>query len=460
MHLATAFSLTLPSTRAPERASMFLTHAFDGSAYAPIRRIGGGAMGDVWEVRHRELGTHFAAKIIGIHLAEDARYIERLRAEAQALSKLNHPHLVRVTDLARAQDGRWFFVMELLRGQDLAERLGERTRLPVEAAVGIALQVLAGLGAAHALGIVHRDVKPANVFLCEPDADRPSDAPLVKLVDFGVAKHAPADGRGEAVPGIGPTATGVVVGTPRYMAPEQCAAKAVDHRADLYAVGLLLYRMLCGRTPFDEHEGVVSLMRAHIRQPPLPPSSYRSELPSLLDAIVLRSLAKLPENRYPNAAELAAALRPLACAEEVGSAYELPGLPGRTASTPGPSTVAESPAGLRRAGPQVTEKMSDALELHRPHRTVPIPLAHAVTEKMSGPLELRHKKTVPLPALPDLPDSAGRVETTERLAEAAAPTRRRGPAERTATLRAVLILVAFAAAILLLVLRSQGCGAT
>jgi eukaryotic-like serine/threonine-protein kinase len=458
--MSLALPMTLSSERdrsIPEHLSMKLTQAFDGSAYEPIARIGGGAMGDVWEVKHRELGTHFAAKLIGIHHADDTRYIDRLRAEARALSKLDHPNLVRVTDLARARDGRWFFVMELLRGMDLAERLGEGTQLPVETAVAIVLQMLEGLGAAHAIGLVHRDVKPANVFLCRPA--RAGDAEVVKLVDFGVAKHDPASG---AMP-IPPTAAGAVVGTPRYMAPEQCAARPVDHRADLYAAGMVLFRALCGRTPFDEHHGVMALMTAQVRETPSKPSSYRPDLPPLLDAVILRTLAKRADDRYGSAEELAAALRPFLRASADDGATG--------PSLEWPATAADSPGGRRRAGAvAITEKMSEALALHRPRKTELLEDPGGGTDKMTAPIELRHKKTEPLPIQTDVaPAGPGRgpgvvvplvIESEARTA----PLPRRpargwsypAPASR---FQAVLIALAIAAALLLLVTRLGTCGA-
>ncbi len=282
---------------------------FVGTSYRTVRPVGEGGMGLVLEVEHLALGKRLVAKVLKPHLVDDANLLERFRFEAQALARLSHANLVPVLDLGRTRDGRPYFVMEKLTGRTLGEELRARGTLPVAEAIEITLQVLAGLGAAHAHGLVHRDVKLDNVFLCDaqPVAGmraREAGHRLVKVLDFGVAK-APRSGPVLAAPPEHPTAEGVVMGTPRYVAPEQIRGVGVDARADIYTTGVLLYTLLAGRSPFAGLSGL-SLLQAHLSQPP-PPLSSRAGLrvPPVLEAAILRALAKVPDHRHPTAADFA-----------------------------------------------------------------------------------------------------------------------------------------------------------
>jgi serine/threonine protein kinase len=257
------------------------------------RAIGRGGMGEVYEVQHGALARRCVLKVLREVLRGRADLAARLRDEAQALANLRHPNLVAVYDAGTLEDGRPYFVMELLHGLDVQKRLRQGGRLGCWEAVDCVIQVLEGMAAAHAEGIVHRDVKPENVFVCHDGT--------VKLLDFGVAKltglHEPR------------SCAGVALGTPRMMAPEQHRFEHVDPRTDVYAVGLLLYELVAGRGPFDEHRGnAVAMQFAHCARPAVPPSAF-APVPGRLEELILRAIAKAPEERFGSAREMADALR-------------------------------------------------------------------------------------------------------------------------------------------------------
>jgi serine/threonine-protein kinase len=274
---------------------------FERTVYRAVRRLGGGGMGDVFVVEHQEIGRLFAAKVLRADLAHEPQLIDRLRIEAQALGRLSHPNVVSVVDFAKTEDGRPFFVMELLQGETLAETLRAHGALPVAVAVGCTLELLAALEATHGAGLVHRDVKPSNIFL----AQQRDGSFELKLIDFGVTRVLPDAPAGAPAPLSIPTTTGEVVGTPRYVSPEGATGAHVDARADVYAAALVLYTMLAGRGPFDHVDGSGPLRAAHATETPEPPSRYaREPVPAELDALVLRALAKDPKARFATATEL------------------------------------------------------------------------------------------------------------------------------------------------------------
>jgi serine/threonine protein kinase len=268
-----------------------------GTPYVVLRQLGQGGMGEVYEVEHAQLGRRAALKVLHRNHRDRPDLAARLREEARLLARLRHPNLVEVFDLGVTADGRPYFAMPLLCGRDLRAELTRARALPADAAMALAVQALDGLAAAHAAGLVHRDVKLENLFLEEDGT--------LKVLDFGVAKI--VDG------GFGRTDPGVSPGTPRSMAPEQCAGGRVDARTDLYAVGLVLYELCTGQGPFDALLGNDHALRfAHCDRAPVPPSR-RSPHPlgPAVDAVILRALAKAPEDRFQTAAEMATALRGL-----------------------------------------------------------------------------------------------------------------------------------------------------
>jgi hypothetical protein len=268
-----------------------------------------GGMAEVWRARDDVLGGRpVAVKILHDNLAEDPDFLERFRREAVAAASLSHPAVVRVFDTG-VDEGVCFIVMELFEGQNLSEVLTDRGPLDPPEAAAIAQSVLEALHHAHAQGVVHRDVKPGNVLI--------GAGGTVKVTDFGIAKAAFA---GDI------TTTGKLLGTALYLAPEQVADRPADHRADLYAVGIVLYEMLTGRPPFRaETDLATATMR--LTQDPRPPGALRAGIPRALERVVMRALAREPEERFQSAEEMRAALDRMA-----GDRFDSP----RTAVPTGP----------------------------------------------------------------------------------------------------------------------------
>ncbi|WP_437781586.1 serine/threonine-protein kinase [Sorangium sp. So ce1097] len=283
--------------------------ALEGTPYRALRALGRGGMGEVVEAEHRALRKRVVVKLVRRALADDPRFADRLRVEAQALAAVSSPHVVAVLDLGQTPAGRPYFVMERLEGWTLGEELQRRGALPVVEAIELVRQVLAGLAAAHRVGVVHRDVKLDNVFLCAPGAAAPGGARVAKVLDFGVAKvldGALADAAPGAPPAVDgpayPTDAGLLVGTPRTASPEQARCQPVDARADVYAVGLLMYTLVVGHGPFAHVEDALGVLRAHVMETPAPPSRYAAQrIPAALDRAVLKALAKRPEERFQSA---------------------------------------------------------------------------------------------------------------------------------------------------------------
>ena len=249
-------------------------------------------MGRVYRVRHRTLGKRFAMKTLRDDLASDRVVAARFVQEARAMAALDHPNVVAIIDFGELDGGIPYFVMELLEGESLATLIRREGALGARRARGIVRQIASALTVAHAAGIVHRDLKPDNVHVGPGDA--------VKILDFGIAKVLGASRL---------TRTGMIFGTPHYISPEQASGDAVDHRADLYSLGVLSYELLTGRVPF-EADSFMGVLTQHLYSEPIPPSRLRSSDESLgeLEPVVLRCLEKSPDARFSSAAELIAAL--------------------------------------------------------------------------------------------------------------------------------------------------------
>lgn len=269
-----------------------------GGRYAIDAVLGRGGMGVVYAGRHVTVGRAVAVKVLRSDLTRNAEALKRFEREAYAAAAIGHPNIVEVLDFGHSAEGDAYLVMERLEGEDLASRLRRVGRLDVASAVSIARQVAEALGAAHAKGIVHRDLKSENVFLIQRDG-----RDFVKVVDFGISKVLETDGA------TGPiTHDGTVLGTPQYMAPEQGTDGAqADHRADLYALGCILFEMLSGSVPYPGRVAVEVLYK-HVHQPVPKLRARAPEVPSALEAVVTRLLAKERAHRYPNAEALLAAL--------------------------------------------------------------------------------------------------------------------------------------------------------
>jgi serine/threonine protein kinase len=282
---------------------------FAGTQYRYLERLDAGGMGEVYLVEHRQLFRTFVAKMLHAALVQYPQVVDRMRLEAQALGQLNHPNVVTAAGFGTSADGRPFLVLEHLKGRTLREELAVRGALPTEEAIGHTLALLDGLRAAHALGIVHRDIKPDNLFL----ATGPSGERVLKILDFGIARVLPTAPAAAPRPLALPTESGAVIGTPRFLSPEGAVGARVDTRADLYAAALMLYTMVAGRGPFDHVSVTSDVMKAHVSEAPALPSLYApSALPPGLDELLLRALAKDPAERFQTAEMLSSALREVA----------------------------------------------------------------------------------------------------------------------------------------------------
>ena len=268
-------------------------------SYRVISRLGQGGMGVVYVAEHALLGSRAVVKMLLPELSEQVEVVERFFNEAKAATRIKHPGIVQIFDFGHHPASRSaYIVMEMLEGESLSARL-KRGSLSAHTAAVIARQVASALEAAHRKGIVHRDLKPDNVFLV-PDPDLP-ERERAKILDFGIAKLTDSQSTRH-------TRTGEVFGTPLYMSPEQCQnAASVDGRTDIYALGCITYEMLTGRPPFVG-SGITQLITAHMFQAPLAPREIAPRVPPALEAIVLRALAKKPEERQGSMAELASEL--------------------------------------------------------------------------------------------------------------------------------------------------------
>lgn len=274
-----------------------------GGRYRVEALIGEGGMGAVFRSEHVTLRKIVAIKLLTA--AADAAMRERFLQEARVAATLKHSGIAEVYDFGLTDDGLPYYAMEYLEGTDLEHRLAGRGPLPASDAVAIAREVAQALAAAHAAGVVHRDLKPANIFLV-PQAQ---GGEIVKVVDFGISKVAASS---TAASVSNPTMTGLIAGTPFYMSPEQAGGRPVDNRSDIYALGVVLYEMLCGRPPFDQME-IVRVLNAHLctLPPPLSEKCPCLAVPQPLEALVMRALEKDPERRFTSMSEFDAALAAL-----------------------------------------------------------------------------------------------------------------------------------------------------
>ena len=267
-----------------------------GEVYRVDALIAEGGMGRVYEARHTRLaGRVVAVKILHRALATDAEVVSRFRREAEIADAVEHPNVIRIFDVHATADGVPYIVCERLRGEDLGQRLERDGRMSIPDTVHVLRQVCDVLAAVHARGVIHRDLKPNNLFLVGDPA-----RPTVKLIDFGIARlRVPGDAQA--------TATGVVMGTPAFMAPEQARGARVDVRADIYAVGAIAYACVTGRAPYDLLDSAAALHAVLTADPPRP-RALIPEIPEDLELVLQRSMARDPDDRYPTLAAFGEAL--------------------------------------------------------------------------------------------------------------------------------------------------------
>jgi serine/threonine protein kinase len=263
--------------------------------YRIVRELGGGAMGKVYYAEHALMGRRAAVKVIRDELSSDQDAIQRFINEARLVNRIGHPNIVEITDFGQFESN-YYIIMELLEGETLEDRLQRQGRLDEATAVQLTVHIADALRAAHELGVVHRDLKPENIFLVQR-AGQDQELPVVKVLDFGIAKLMYTPGTAASAASTSP---GAVMGTPQYMSPEQCQGdEQLDHRSDVYSLAVMLYRMLAGRVPF-ERESIIQIMSAHIHEAPPPLKMLRPDVSPRVEIAVARALEKKPEKRIPD----------------------------------------------------------------------------------------------------------------------------------------------------------------
>lgn len=258
--------------------------------YEILSEVGRGGMGVVYRAKQRSLNRVVAVKMLSRELATDPEFLQRFQQEAQVIARLQHDNIISVHDI-ESDNGSFYIIMEFVEGQSLQEVLRRNGRLPIEQVVRLIGQVARALGYAHSKGIIHRDIKPDNIMIV-------NDGQKAMVMDFGIARVADSSLK---------TQTGISMGTPKYMSPEQARGQHVDARSDLYSLGVVLFAALTGDLPFDGDSPFTVALK-HIQEPPPLPSERVPDLPASLEDVVLRSMAKSPKERYQTGEELALAL--------------------------------------------------------------------------------------------------------------------------------------------------------
>lgn len=264
------------------------------SPYRALEYLGRGGMSEVYLVKHEFIGRRFVLKLLHPRFGSDPQVADRVRVEAQSTARLYHPNIVQVIDFWVTASQRPCLILEYLRGETVAQALLNHGPFPVSESGAYIRQLLSALAAAHNLGIVHRDIKPENLFIVQ----LPGQPKSLKVLDFGLARILPERSVNAPKPLAFATDTGILVGSPRFMSPEGLGGKRVDHRADLYSTGLVLYVMIAGHGPFDH------LCEDAATRTAAPPSQYLGEAVSPeLDRVVLKAVHPEPDHRYQSAIE-------------------------------------------------------------------------------------------------------------------------------------------------------------
>jgi serine/threonine-protein kinase len=351
--------------------------------YRVVAKLGEGGMGAVYLAEHPIIGRKAALKVINPQHARNPEVVSRFINEAAAINRVGHPHIVEVTDFGRTPQGDFYFTMEYLDGRSLSDIIAREAPFAPERALAIAIQIADALGASHAHGVIHRDVKPENVFL----VTRGDDRAFVKVLDFGLAKLVNVGGgRPHA------TRTGIIMGTPYYMSPEQCEARGeIDHRADIYSLGVVLFEMLTAHLPFGGNAAGEILMKHLTMRPPLA-RSLIPQLPEALDLILHRALAKRPTERFATMELFREALRaPMEHAAAFAASWA-PGDPSRRVRAAQPMSRAEIARRQTLQGPRPPTRAAAARHLlgetldRVPRNTVPRNVALAAVAVALGGL--------------------------------------------------------------------------
>jgi serine/threonine-protein kinase len=341
--------------------------------YRVTHKLGEGGMGSVYLAEHPHIGKKVALKVLHAEFASNQEVVARFFNEARAVNDIGHPNIVDIVDYGVLQGGpsgdrMVYFIMEYLGGRNLTQLIRNESPLPPERAFMIALQVADALAASHRTGIIHRDLKPDNIMLIQ----RGREHDFVKLLDFGIAKLTTDQA------GSRRTRTGIVMGTPAYMSPEQCEGRgAIDHRTDVYALGIVLYEMLTGRTPFVG-EGYGEILVQHLTQPPTPPSTFRGLSPHV-EAVVLKALEKRADMRFPTMEEFMRAM-----ADPVGYIEATGGIAGFTQRRLNPSNAPVPPISRLTPSPFLQMTPAPGTLSPMPMHAKPTTLGGAAGEVQSG----------------------------------------------------------------------------
>lgn len=368
-----------------------------GGRYELVRRIGEGGMGAIFEARQTTIGTVLAVKLLTVENADERGFTSRFLREAKGASKVRHENVIDIIDFGKTESGHAYYVMEFLEGEDLQDLLDREERIPWSRAKHLVIQVLDALHAAHEKGLVHRDMKPANCYRIT----RAGDQDYIKLIDFGIAKDVSAD-----VSTM--TDTGVVMGTPHYMAPEQATAQPVDARTDVYAMGVILFHLLTGSRPFNA-DSVVAVLTKHLTEKRPSPRDRCPEagISPELERTLLKAMAKEPDDRWQTAAEFRDALMAI---EALDTTSAVP-LPAKSSSSPRwllPAALGVAAVGIVAwiglSGPDVREtERADAAAVE--------PTDNQAAPSPSEPAEPAEQPTVALPPAAPPPDEASADES-------------------------------------------------
>ncbi len=270
--------------------------------YRVVRKLGEGGMGSVYLAEHTTINKRLAIKVLSPEFSHKQDLVDRFLQEARAASMIDQENVVEITDFGSTPNGSVFFVMEYLNGEDLSDTIKTNGPLPWARVKPIMLQIVEALKSAHEAGIIHRDMKPENCFRIK----RGSNDDFIKVLDFGIAKVTSDEGEGK---GKNLTRTGMIFGTPEYMSPEQAKGEKVDHRVDVYALGIILYELLTGKVPFTA-DTFMGILTKHMFEPPAAPSTVapHANIPEDVEAIILKALQKDREYRFQDMADMGAAI--------------------------------------------------------------------------------------------------------------------------------------------------------
>jgi len=353
------------------------------NTYAVERLLGEGGMGRVYLAQHKRIAQkRVAIKVLHDEFSGNSQVLARFQREAEAAAAISHPNVVTVLDVDVTTRGMPYLVCEYLEGVDLSDHLREVKRLDVPDAVSITRQLCRGLGAAHARGVIHRDLKPPNVFLVG-DFSKGAPARLfAKVLDFGLSRFHTAGGDQNL------TKTGFIMGTPSYMAPEQARGQHVDHRADVYGLGTILYTVLTGRAPYQEETPQATILALLNSEPPRP-RSLTPTIPPHVELIIERAMAKKPEDRYPDMAAFEQALDSLPNLKSWPDEAPQAALAAPAQSIKRPTQLSESDADVNAARPRLLLALLAAVLLVISALTIAISGVELASGYTFGTVELR-----------------------------------------------------------------------